>query len=71
MTTKQAALEREHTEQYLAYQEIVEEIAANDPTVASEMSGALFCYFCGVWIVFEDHEDNCIWVRSRELVEKE
>ncbi len=73
MTTKQAAMERAHTEQFLAYKEIVEEIAASEPIIASEMGGDLSCFYCGTFTVsgWKNHEKDCIWIRSKELVEKE
>ena len=67
MTHQAAAMEREHIERYLAFQKIVEEIVGvKNPYYVAHM-GAEFCRFCDS----VDHYEDCIWVRSRELVEKE
>ena len=72
MTTKQAAMEREHTEQFLAYKKIVEEIAAADVMYYDETFEEPCCIFCLKFKFFsEPHKSDCIWIRSKALVDKE
>ena len=71
MTTKQAVMEREHTEQYLAFKEIVTEIAADTISYYNHHVDERCCVFCDIILFPEDpHKDDCIWIRSRKLVEQ-
>ncbi len=56
---------------HAAYKEIVEAVAVSEPIIASEMGGDLSCFYCNSFSEWENHEKDCIWIRSKELVEKE
>ena len=43
---------------------------SGDPTYAGEAGGDIYCFFCGAWMEFDPHRENCIYVRAKALVEK-
>ncbi len=81
MTYKMAAMERERTERYKAYLKIVSEIATvQDPHYDAhtypECDPDKSCHYCDAEMMYGlgytfVHEDNCLWIRSKELVEME
>lgn len=73
MTTMQAAMERERTGHYQACREIVEDIAADEePIPWNPKYAELSCKYClaRVTLGFENHEQDCTWLRSKELVKE-
>ena len=71
------------TKQFQAYKKIVEEIAANKEPLwheAHEIIPQVYCNYCNavkesteLELSYKEfqHEDDCIWIRSKALVEKE
>lgn len=48
---------------------ILEKIVENGCDYAQENSGDIHCFYCGQWLEYEEHDEDCVYVEAKKIIE--